>query len=127
MIPDDDSVLEAQQKIKDVLNNQTLESSYAVNTGNVNIPAQGTPYWVLEYMQAPSEPTTEPEPEIEKQNQEEEQTENPEEPIEEETENKEEQEQEEQTENPEEPIEEETEDKEEQELAQGSFETTIIE
>lgn len=49
MIPDEDSVIDAQQKIKDVLNNQTLESSYAQNTGNANIPGQGAPQWMYEY------------------------------------------------------------------------------
>ena len=49
MIPYEDSVTEAQEKIKEVINNQTLESSYAQNTGNVNIPTQGTPQWMIEY------------------------------------------------------------------------------
>ena len=49
MIPDDDSVLDAQQKIKEVLAGETLESSYAENTGNVNIPGKGTPQWMYEY------------------------------------------------------------------------------
>lgn len=49
MIPDEDSILEAQQKIKDVLNGQTLESSYAENNGNINIPGTGTPQWMYEY------------------------------------------------------------------------------
>lgn len=53
MIPDEDSVINAQQKIKDVLNGQTLESSYAENNGNVNIPGSGTPQWMYEY--APSQ------------------------------------------------------------------------
>ena len=49
MIPDEDSVINAQQKIKDVLNGQTLESSYAENNGNINIPGTGTPQWMYEY------------------------------------------------------------------------------
>ena len=123
MIPDEDSVIDAQQKIKDVLNNQTLESSYAENNGNVNIPGQGTPQWMYEY--GPSqeivqnlEPTSEvkeplepEEPEISETQEEPEEPKSPDEPIEPET-------QEEQSENTEEG----------QELVQGSnekFETTI--
>lgn len=54
MVPDEDSVAQAKEKIKNVLNDQTLESSYVENTGNVNIPSQGTPQWMYEYS-APQE------------------------------------------------------------------------
>lgn len=65
MVPDEDSVAQAKERIKNVLNDQTLESSYVENTGNVNIPSQGTPQWMYEYS-APQEivqieePKTEP-------------------------------------------------------------------
>ena len=83
MIPDDDSVANAQQKIKDVLNNQTLESSYVENTGNANIPGKGTPQWMYEY--GPSQEivqTTEPIPEEPVEKEEPTEIEDPEEPIE---------------------------------------------
>lgn len=54
MVPDEDSVAQAKERIKNVLNDQTLESSYVENTGNVNIPSQGTPQWMYEYS-APQE------------------------------------------------------------------------
>lgn len=122
MIPDEDSILEAQQKIKDVLNGQTLESSYAENNGNINIPGTGTPQWMYEY--GPSQEIAQveeiqPEPIIEE-------IEKPEE-IEEIKEVEEPIEQEEPTniENPTEPIEE---PEANQEIAQNSIkksETTI--
>jgi len=136
MVPYEDSVTEAQQKIKEVLNDQTLESSYVANDGNVNTPGQGTPYWMIEYSyqetpasQVPEEPKQEEKTE----------------PVElEETENKENKENKEELkdpenepeENSEEPIEEpenkeNKENKEEpdngQELVQGQTETTIVE
>lgn len=60
MMPDDDSVADAKQKIKDVINDQVLESSYAANTGDAFIPGHTTPYWMMESYY--SEPALEPTP-----------------------------------------------------------------
>ena len=131
MIPDDDSVLEAQQKIKEVLAGETLESSYAENTGNVNTPGQGTPYWMIEYggyqevtyNETPEEPK-EPEKNIELTEPENPTNETPEEPEE----PKEPEENiEEPIVDPEEPKEPEETKEEGQELVQGQTETKTIE
>lgn len=60
MMQDEESVADARQKIKDVLNDQVLEGSYAANTGDVIIPGHTTPYWMMESYY--SEPAPEPTP-----------------------------------------------------------------
>lgn len=43
MIPNEETILNAKQKIEAVSNNAILEASYAENTGNVNIPTKPAP------------------------------------------------------------------------------------
>lgn len=128
MVPDEDSVAQAKERIKNVLNDQTLESSYVENTGNVNIPSQGTPQWMYEYS-APQEIVQIEEPKAEQII---EQIIEQEEPIETKTEDPtidpEEPNEPEEPENTEEPTKPVEEPEENQELVQGSnkkSETTV--
>ena len=61
MVPYEDSIEEAKEKIKEVKEGKILESSYIENTGQVNIPGQGTPQWMYEYS-APEITQNQPEP-----------------------------------------------------------------
>lgn len=136
MMPDDDSVTDARQKIKDVISDQVLESSYVANTGDATIPGHTTPYWMLESYYTPVEVTpiepaeSEKAPEELEENKEKtenpEDSENPEEPNEEPGENPENPEDPENSENPEEPSEDQNNN---QELVQNPSEQpeTIIE
>lgn len=75
MIPDEETIELAKQKISAVLNGEILEGSYQENSGNVNIPTSTTPQWMLEDWSQPEEPQPEEKPEekpeeIEKEEQE---------------------------------------------------------